>query len=914
MKKPILSLIVSVIFTLNILPINTAYSGTLAAEYLCEMGVAYYKVGKLNDALTEFNKALMIDPHNKTAKKYINTIFSKNTALKQKETQESYAPIEREQLQITDPTREDAINNALAGSAEFIAEQKDTEKDAGLSFGGLKVTGETQVSLGSTPDDSLIWKRANADLNEKNWRILSNDAFNRRTNTYDPRVYDRLRVNLDTENKEGFNFHTNITVDPWSFTGKSDKATITSVFGDVADVQLKYWSNTGYTINETVYSDRFGNSFNIPEIKVVDGKTSAMGLAGAFTPNDSFPIPATEINRLFQPLREFWFDYNQEGTKVRVFPIGYQDQAYTSDDPLRLSNNHIWWQESPWIDSWVPGHLNFGATPQDFTRGKLDDALSYFTRDSDGTRLTALRGFALQLDTIENLALNSTFATPKGLWQDYDSVDNIINATRAKYFLMDNLSLGALFTYRLGLDENKARDMANYVGGFDIGYEIFDGLKLDFEVAGSKTQSDLTHPDYKSQEQGNAYNFSVTGSFPGKNITGLKYGYYEIKPEETDTSFARYKFYATRMDDDFDPTLSNYRETRDDTFWSRHIHFRQPMKYYFAGLYQSALGWDDLEPYKIGNGIDTGRSVLGFRLETKLFDNKIDNLFDVRNVHNTNNKFIENVARDELTVKVTDKLTSKILGIYQKLPKTKGGTDPFIFDNETGDYLLNAAIEDGKDPSLKTGSLGLEYSFTDWISLSGIWERTNDSTLAYDNYPRGDLNSSSMTTVTSSENDKIFREQLPFLYSQGLFPLPPYPFYNIWKTGLRINPLENMEIYLDYTRNEFKSAGQIDDNMNHIGCELSYQFSKKMGVFLRYTYSRWNDINRMLSGEDKIYLGHHNYFTEFRFYPSEDDELSLGYGESGISPVATVTFDPFGGSVATLDTRHIVRVYYRKKF
>jgi hypothetical protein len=300
------------------------------------------------------------------------------------------------------------------------------------------------------------------------------------------------------------------------------------------------------------------------------------------------------------------------------------------------------------------------------------------------------------------------------------------------------------------------------------------------------------------------------------------------------------------------------------------------------------------------------------RVETVLPQSRLENLFDVRNVHEANGKFIENVIRDELTFGLTDKLTAKLLGIYHKLPKTTGGVDPFIFDTATGEYLANAAIQDEMSPTLKTGSAGLEYAFTEWAAISGVWERTNDSTLGTDNFPRGVLNSSSMTTF--SEYDRNYRREYPFLYSQGFYPLPPYDYFDIFKTGLRLSPMETMEIYLDYTRNEFKGAGMIDDNMNHIGLEVAYMPTKKLGLLFKYTYSRWNDVNRLLDGHDKIYMGFHNFFSELRYLPWQDDELVLQYGEGGRSPIASVTFDPFGGSLSTLETQHIFRMYYRRKF
>jgi tetratricopeptide (TPR) repeat protein len=46
-----------------------------ASEYLCELGVNFYKAGRYEDALLELKKAMMIDPNNKEAKKYTERIF-----------------------------------------------------------------------------------------------------------------------------------------------------------------------------------------------------------------------------------------------------------------------------------------------------------------------------------------------------------------------------------------------------------------------------------------------------------------------------------------------------------------------------------------------------------------------------------------------------------------------------------------------------------------------------------------------------------------------------------------------------------------------------------------------------------------------------------------------------------------------
>ncbi|MCM8779736.1 MAG: hypothetical protein NC914_01105, partial [Candidatus Omnitrophica bacterium] len=127
-------------------------------------------------------------------------------------------------------------------------------------------------------------------------------------------------------------------------------------------------------------------------------------------------------------------------------------------------------------------------------------------------------------------------------------------------------------------------------------------------------------------------------------------------------------------------------------------------------------------------------------------------------------------------------------------------------------------------------------------------------------------------------------------------------------------PMEELEIYLDFTRNDFRSAGQIDDNINHLGFEIGYIPFKKLGFYLKYTYARWNDLTTMNNGGSDYYNGHHNIFTEIRYLPAKDSELIFQYGEGAYTPVGTVNFDPFGGALMTLDTQHIFRLFYKKKF
>ena len=907
------------------------FAASQAAEYLSEIGTTLYSLGKYDDALAEFNKVLLIEPENKTAKEYIAKIFEQptqedflseipqankkpdfiqdtkivNLETKPELTKEQAMNQEMEKLKVN-------RNNSayLYGYPDLMPKEK---SERGVEAGPFKITGETQLSFGITPDD-FIWKRANFDLNEKykSWRLTSNAAFNNRFNTYDPRIYDSLSVNVDTENKDGFNFHTNITIDPWSFTGKSDKTTALGGNGNTADVELFYWSNTGYVVNNTQRTSN-NNSFGIPELKVEHGNTDPFS-ANTYRNDiavETYNISGMKIHREFQPIRELWLDYTNDLIKFRAFPMAYQDQAYTSDDPLNITNHGIWWKDSMWLRKYTPG--NYSSVDSSFIKGSWDDSLSFLSKDSTGKYLTALRGLSFNFSPQEETSFDTTVATPKHLWQNYDEIDNIIAAARLKHYFARNFMLGGTFTSRSGFKNNLERlDSQNFVGGLDLGLEITDGLKAQAEVLTSKSNYDMNNSDYKTESRGNAYYFSFVSRYPQKSIMDLKYGYDEIAIDKDESLLLKTKFFGAHIDQGFDSSLSDFHNTRQDTFWSRHIHFRRPMEYYFAGLTKPANNWNELNATRIGDGIDVGRNTLGFRFEA-FVDDKIYNLFDLRNVHNVNGKFIENEVRDELSVRITDKLTAKGLGIYQKLPRTLGGIDPFIYSGSTGDFWLNSAVKDGEEVSIKTGSFGLNYDFFDWLSLNGIYERTNDYSLGYADFPRNVLRNDTTLGGTYYQNDMLYRNTNPFLYDQNNFPQAPYEFYNIFKAGLRVSPLDNMDIYLDYTRNEFEVASLNSDNMNHVGLELTYMPTPKFGILLKYIYSRCQDVDSLITGNTNP-IGHHNFFSEIRYLPTKDDELILQYGEGNSSALGNITLDPYGGSMLTLDTQHIIRAYYRRKF
>jgi hypothetical protein len=932
-------LAVLLISALNLpITLKSSFAAGPAADYLCELGATFYSLGRYDEALSEFNKALLVDPDSAVAKKYINDIFKQNFS--PEIPPQEKIPSEKTSIETATPrvlSKDETMDAAMKQAKNELEPEvskkhqytpkystsgsKKPEEERGIKAGPFKISGSTQLGFGITSND-FIWKRANFDLNEKfkSWRMLSDAGYNRRFNTYDPAIYDSLSVNVDTENKQGFNFHTNITVDPWSFTGKSDKTTITGSNGDAAQVQLLYWSNTGLVVNQTAYTYLKGDSFGIPEIKVKDGVTSATTASSYRYAGVTYNIPEMKVKREFQPLRELWFDYTNDQVKLRAFPMGYQDQAYTSDDPLGITNHGIWWKDSKWLRQYTPGNFNSGDVTPSYTKGRWDDSLSFLSKDSTGKYLTGLRGFALNFQPGEATSFDTTIATPKNLWQDYAQVDNVIMASRLKHYFADNFMLGGTFTNRSGFMTEKSQklDSLNFVAGADLGYEIVDGLKAQAEVLTSQSKYDMSNSTYETDTKGNAYYFSFVTRYPQKSIMDLKYGYEDIAMDKDENFLVKSKFYLSRMDKNFDSALSDYHNTRQDVFWSRHIHFRKPLEYFSEGLAGDTSHWDELNSSRIGDGIDSGRSVLGFRFETFMGD-KFSNLFDVRNVHGTNGKFIENVARDEATVKVTDKLTAKGLGIYHKLPKTTAGIDPFVYDGSTGEFYKNDAVLDGLNPTIKTGSFGLNYDFFDWLSLNGTYERTNDYTLAYGDFPRNVLRNDTSLYGTFYQNDNLYRNVQPFLYNQGVFPQAPYEYYNVFKTGLRISPLDNLEIYLDYTRNEFDAASLISDSMNHVGLEIAYMPTRKMGILFKYVYSRSKDITQIAGTTDygltDHMISHHNFSSEFRYLPSKDDEFILQYGVGDATSINNLSsLDPYGGGMLTLDTQHIIRAYYRRKF
>jgi hypothetical protein len=777
----------------------------------------------------------------------------------------------------------------------------------------VKISGEVRAAVGVSNEGDLIFTRANMDLNERNWRVLNSEGANARVNTYDPGLYSRLKVVVDAAVTDAVAMHLNVTVDPWSYVGKTEATTVTGSWGnDSITFQHLFWGNSRYAINRSYTSNFIGDGVAWPEVKLDGSVVPGQTITSSF--GDTFTIPDLKVNYAFQPIREFWVDTKlpNEG-KLRVFPMAYSDQALTTDDPLQLSNHTEWWAESPWIDDYKAGHLDSTAVPQDYYKGYWDRSLAYMTRDSDGQRLTALRGVSLDMHPTEDLTVQTTVASPKSLWQDYGEITALPAALRVKQYYGDKMYVGGTHTTHLGLVEKEV-DKANFVNALDTGVLITEGIKATAQVSQSISRNDWLNADYRTKKDGNAYYAAIEAISDA--VDPIRTPYAEQKPSPSSGNFFKTRAYFARMDNNFEASLSNYHNTRQDAFWGRHLtYYPSPYRKLPGVSVAASLGEEDVRAFEIGDGIDAGRKVIGWRGNTTLVDGKLEGVADIRHVTDNNDKKIEDVYRNTWNYKVTDTWHVKALGILHNVPRTKAGIDPFISSGDTGEFLNNDAITEGNNANLRTGALGTRYEFASWGDISQTWEHSNDMTLGSDNFPRGLYNSSFNGTFVD-EYGRIYRAADPLVYNQGIFPQAPYAYHNIFKTVLHLQPTDIWDVYFDYTRNPNKFASQNDDNMNHYGFETTLVPTKTLGFYGRYTIAQGYNLNSLNSNPTLDYQTYHNMYLEGRYIAPKDNTFSLSYGVGPAYVVSTSSTNPFLEFYATptLSTEHIIRLTYNKKF
>lgn len=900
-------------------------------QYYLERGSAYLADSQPEAALQAYKRALMVQPISEEARakiEYINQMLKKRQQLKgagareeaisgaldraERRKRKFRKPLARRPVKrlkerrierpkrIEKPAKEPAYVEEKIPEIEkrpFYREYLDPvafsngidqsiqegieSVNSGIAPG--RISGEYRTALGVTSDD-VIWKDANADHvgvpGEKNWRYLFGE---RQYNMFDRKIYSRLRVEAEGPITPHLTGYSEVVLDPWTSVGRKD-ITVNGSGGHSVNMTLKYWSNVRRTLNET-YRAENGDIVNVQENKIIDGHTTT---ATYFGLNDwglnSFTVPEEDIDRMYVPIRKLWVDYDNEPYRIRLFPMANQDEALTSDDPLRLSNNKIWWEESPWLDEYEPSKV-FQRTGLPVKQGQWIRRLSFVAKDSDYERLTFLRGATVSANYENGLSIESTFAAPRNLWDFYDEVSSIPGAVRIKLPPMQDVNLGGLYTVKMGLRKGDIEAL-NQVIGVDGEYFYSPDTSAYGELAISFTDIE--------EANGHERDYWGAGYTIGLKNKGSLQSFGD--DYELNLNFAQ-------MNDNFLPGLSNYRLTRNDSTYGKHIYF------------------DKLRPeneaFLVGNGVDIDRLAFNANVKANFLNDDLKTRVDFRNVRSDSANFIENVTRAEAEYKVMPKLTAKGLLRYRHLPETEAGVDPLInaktsyiaytdYFSDKDVWLENKAVEEGEDPSIGTYSVGLKYDALKNLSLQAIYEITNDPL----DMPRGLLNN---VYVTGETRDGILWDKIvPFLYNQSAFDLPPYDYYNIYKLRLVYNPIDTLKIEPSYVFNENKFATTLDDNVNHAGINLEYKPYDKLTLNAAYYYIRIRDLWRdTIGGEGENFDRHHNLFLAADYNINDSQTFTVLFGE--YTGYGRDYYEEYT-SIGPLDTQHIVRLIYKGKF
>ncbi|MBI4846183.1 MAG: hypothetical protein HY810_06910 [Candidatus Omnitrophica bacterium] len=433
--------------------------------------------------------------------------------------------------------------------------------------------------------------------------------------------------------------------------------------------------------------------------------------------------------------------------------------------------------------------------------------------------LTLLRAFRIEGE-VAGLYNDFMVAAPIDPWQDYDTMNNIPFAWRTKKEVTDRWMLGTVYASRLGFNEASA-DAFDYAFRVDTSVEFNEYHTIKLESAVSETGHNLNNQNFKTRSDDSAYRVVIASDmdpFDLKVNSNIAYTY---------------------MGSDFYSPLSNYSYTRDDISWGRHISFYSRSQ--------------EEENYRVGNSIDANRKVSAVDINLGEFEG-INTYFNIRNVNRaTDDKFIENIVRNETRYQVSDNLLTKFLFLFHNREKTDFGVS-----QDTASF-----------------SAAFIYDFTDWVTLQQMVERTNE----YPGFPDG-------------------------LYDWlTMNPNPPYPYFNIAQTRVVMVPADWIELAMTHTYNEFKYAATLDDFMNHSGIEFTYWLNDYFSLMGVYRYTKVADF--LSSGK---VLGHHNMYFDLIYNATDDSSLKLQFGALGNY------IEGLGWQSSVLDTQHIVRFLYEGEF
>lgn len=736
--------------------------------------------------------------------------------------------------------------------------------------------------------DKYIWKSANANYQEKNWQYLYGPD---RVNTYDKRIFDRYDLEIQTHTGTPWNAYTEIKVDPWSFVGVAHETLYNGAgWNDSVQIKHLYWEATGKTIPQT-YRTFLSNAVQPGEVKVIGGRLTQATAAPAeawvpvepnftnFSNNNS-----AKIDYMFRPIRKLWVDYKEDPVYVKTFFLSDQSEALTSDDPLNLSNNHVYWAPSPWIYNFDPGmRLSVGNGIQS---AKWNWDLPWYAQDSNRQFLTFLRGGTFGYNFNDVASLNVTAAAPMSLWDDFDAADNIPIAARFKMDAAPGLDIGSTYTSRYGIYKQDLHANSQVLG-FDFDYDLGE----DTHLIGEYAASHLYMREIGEQQ------FTNTGY---AYVAGIK------KKHEDGRNTFSWDTTFTNMSRNFAPALADYRDTREDRDWGRHIWF-------------DPIGQEDAA-IRIGDSVDVNRYVVGASARATISENLVDFYLNCRNVHNSyNNKFIENVTRFETTYNPLANVQLKGLFLNRARPLTNGGQDPWIYDRYWDVPYVNGGVQDGQNADLYTISGGAKVDLYDnKLTIYGIYEATNDP----QEFPRREVNF--LYNYARTANNIPFNDLSYTLFSQDIFALPPYGFNNIWKGVVIVRPVDKITIRFTHVTNDNRNYAALnDDNHNHDAIEITYAVFDKLIVQAGYAQSRIIDLRRAMdtNNRDRQFAAHNNIYAQAKYTINRDQSFIVQFGEYGILQENLGMFgflDPGMGWLTSrqgvLDTRSIVRLFYQGKF
>lgn len=774
---------------------------------------------------------------------------------------------------------------AAQEESEFNAEEsrrEALEKETGRLPGGkLRMKGSYRLAVGVTSEDFIL-NDSNADLQERNYRYISGERLN---NTYDPAIYSQFALNTDFDATEKITLHSRIVADPWSWVGTTgEQVQRSDTGGQSVRYNLKFFGANNSTIPE-IYRTNTGDSLSFPVIKVRDGHTTRTVVRG-FSEFGSIPftIPELDIDYEFRPFRELWMDYAEDNWHARVFAFADESQALTSDDPIGLSNHKDYWQQSPWLYQYVPIQY---FSDRSIKRGYYSDELSFLARDSAGNRLVLLRGASVEAD-LGNTYFAATVATPYTPWDEkYLSVNAVPGAVRMKHQAADDVMVGGTYVFRTGLVNDSVVDHGQAFGA-DVKWALNPRTTLKGEWA-------ISH---RERDQMTDRSLSIPSSVEGYAYKGVVEHGFDHRWEGR----ADFNLSYTQFDHRFEPVLSRFSNTRDDEFWGKHLTFGEHPP--------------GLEAFRLGDGVDTNRYVFRGTWREKLFKERFFNLFDNRYVRRENTgEFVENVMRDEVTVKITSRLTAKAMFRWHKLPKTTAGIEPFLADyyfigsdDPSSLTFRNAAVPADNDADRYTYAAGLQYVFSPRWTAEGFVERTND----VPDFPRGLLNS--MSRAANDRVDALLIDRLTnSLYSQGpLGGVPPYEYFTITRERLIWRPDARATVTFHAAQNDYKFAAGIDDNVTHQGVGVGLKMTERLSLFGDYTHSFQIDVPKLIATNlaESDYRGHHNLYASMDYrlkwnaiFRAEYGVFGLGQDSPRVTPYSTAPF-----SLPTIDTEHLLRV------